>query len=328
MSADHVAAEKPRTYPPGVLMYRGMLDIAYRSSLVMLMTGLVWLGANIVEWATGWRIFPWNPYALCGGSEPDNLPTTVRVGLYEEFPNPWRLAKLRYLDFPVTLAVAAPSRDAFIHLRDEILQQYPMVHEVYFWPLLNVDEGYYPGAWSDHKAVRRVAAEADGLSVLWDLEMPLKFQQLSLASLPYNRAFLDRWLKQRVEPVHMWRSHTSMGLDPLFLRLIGMHYDPHEYPAVQLHLDLYENGRSVPSRQLKQVLHCGVKEYGEQFIPSFGVLNDGEGPASAFVSPDTLRSNLQLARQAGVSEVWLFGVNGLNDEYVAAIREALPVEEY
>jgi hypothetical protein len=35
--------------------------------------------------------------------------------------------------------------------------------------------------------------------------------------------------------------------------------------------------------------------------------------------------NLQLARGAGVAEVWLFGVNGLNDEYLSALRETLPL---
>mgnify|MGYP001569888165 CR=1 FL=1 len=69
-----------------------------------------------------------------------------------------------------------------------------------------------------------------------------------------------------------------------------------------------------------------VERYGERFVPSLGVLNDGEGPAHIFVPPTTLRRNLQLAREAGVAEVWLFGVNGLNDEYLSALRETLSLE--
>jgi hypothetical protein len=36
--------------------------------------------------------------------------------------------------------------------------------------------------------------------------------------------------------------------------------------------------------------------------------------------------NLHIARGAGVAEIWIFGVNGLNDAYLDAIQEALPLE--
>jgi hypothetical protein len=287
---------------------------------------LLWLGASMVEWTTGRRVLPWNPYANCGGSQPGTLPTTVRVGLYEEFPNPWRLERLHQIDFPVALAVAAPSRAAFLELRATILRDYPQVQAVYFWPLLRYEEGYYPGTWSDADAVERVAKEAEGLPMLWDLEVPLGHTSMSFRSWPRNRSFLRQWLSERKEPVHIWRSHTTMGLNPLFLRLVGLHFDPLDYPAVSLHLDLYATGDGLPDDQMARVLRCGVERYGSRFIPSLGVLDDGEGPKSAFVPATTLRRNLELARAAGVAEVWLFGVNGLNDGVLTALHETLPLE--
>ena len=286
----------------------------------------LWVGANIFELYSGQRILPWDPYANCGTSVPQTLPKTIRVGLYEEFPNPWRLAKLQYVDFPVTLAIAAPSRAEFEERRAAILQTYPQVHEVYFWPLLAFKEGYYPGTWSDAAAIRRVAADAKGIPVLWDLELPPKLRHPSIQSWPSNRAFLDHWLRNRKEPVDLWRSYAMMGLDPLFLRLIGMHFDPLEHPAVRLHLDLYAKKPGLSSERMARVLRCGVERYGAQFIPSLGVLNDGEGPASFFITPERLRRDLYLARQAGVGELWLFGVNGLNEAYVSAVRDTIPLE--
>jgi hypothetical protein len=105
-------------------------------------------------------------------AQPSTLPATVHVGLDEEFPNPWRLAKLEQVDFPVSLAVAAPSRDAFLQLRESIQRDYPQVRTVFFWPLLRAEEGYYPGPLSDPAAVRRVIAETADVPVLWDLELP------------------------------------------------------------------------------------------------------------------------------------------------------------
>jgi hypothetical protein len=300
---------------------------ALRAMLFVFALALLWLGATMVEWASGRRLLPRDPYAACGASTPVTLPKTVRIGLYEEFPDPWRLKQLRQVDFPITLAIGAPSRAAFLQRRAAIMRDYPQVREVYFWPLLADAEGYYPGTWSDAAAVKRVATEAADLPVLWDLEMPRNKMTISLRSWASNRSFLDGWFRGHDAPVHIWRSHDTMGLDPLFLRLIGMHFDPREYPALWLHLDLYAAERGLTEAQIGRALRCGVERYGERFIPSLGVLNDGQGPASAFISATRLRRDLALARTAGVRQIWLFGVNGLNAEYLSVLRETLPLEQ-
>ena len=287
---------------------------------------LLYLVASAVEWRSGKRLLPWSAYSLCGASVPKSLPAKVRIGLYEEFPVPWRLDKLKQVDFPVTVAVAAKSRAEFVKLRQDIFQTYPQVSQVFFWPLLAREEGYYPGAWSDADGVQRVAREAAGLPTVWDLEMPLGRTDLSLQNWWRNRAFLESWLRQRDAPVHIWRSHVSMGLNPWFLRLAAMHFNPTEYPQVSLQLDLYTAGAGQPRGEVARILRCGVEACGERFVPALGVLNDGEGPADIFVPPDTLRRNLQLAREAGVSEIWLFGVNGLNEAYLKALKETIPLQ--
>jgi len=307
----------------GALRLRRLLIRAIGAALGLT---LIWLGASCYEWGTGKRVLPWDPYANCGGSQPAALPDTVRIGLYEEFPAPWRLAHLKYIDFPVTLAVAAPSRAAFMTLRATIMRQYPQVREVYFWPLLEAHEGYYPGTWSDASAVRRVANESTGLPVLWDLEMPPELEHPSITSWPQNRLWLDQWLRARTEPVHIWRSHTSMGLDPLFLRLMGMHFDPLDYPQVSLHLDLYTTGAGRPSDEMAHILRCGAERYGARFIPALGVLDDGAGRPDQFVPPETLQRDLRLTRAAGIPEVWLFGVNGMTENVVQMLHETLPLE--
>ena len=57
---------------------------------VLTLLALFWFGASAQEWRTGKRAWPWSAYALCGNSKPAALPSTVRIGLYEEFPVPWR----------------------------------------------------------------------------------------------------------------------------------------------------------------------------------------------------------------------------------------------
>jgi hypothetical protein len=297
---------------------------------LLLFAGIAfWFYASIVEFQTGRRLWPWDAYAFCGRSQPAALPPTVRIGLYEEFPNPWRLAKLRQLDFPVTLAVGAPSRAEFLELRETIRRTYPLVHEVYFWPLLSPEEGYYPGPWSSPQGIRRLIDDADDLPLLWDLEIPrgtTDLRSLSLENWRANRPVLNRFFAKHQQPIDVWRTHVSMGLNPAFMQLTAMHFDPIDYSQVRLHLDLYTTGAGQNAAELTRIIRCGVERYGARFIPSFGVLNDGEGAAEIFVPPETFRRNLDLARAAGVSEIWIFGANGLNSEYLAALRETLPLE--
>lgn len=301
-----------------------LLGLVVFTSLFLLMVG--WFIASFTEWRTGIRSFPWSAYQGCGSEEPVSLPEVVQVGLYEEFPVPWRLNKLEQVDFPVKLALAAPTRAEFLPLRDGVLSTYLQVQEVYFWPLLSLEEGYYPGSWSNADAVERVAHEAEGLPVLWDAEIPRGQLGLSVGDWVRNTSFLSQWFGERQEPTAIWRSHAGMGLDPLFLRLVGMHFDPLDYPEVSLHLDLYMRGEGASSEVLTQILRCGVERYGSRFIPSLGVLNDGEGDPSIFIPLETFRRVLTLVRQSGVSEIWLFGVNGLNEEYLSVLRETLPLQ--
>jgi hypothetical protein len=259
--------------------------------------------------------------------QPANVQRYVHIGLYEEFPTPERLAKLQQVDFPISLAVAAPSREVFLTLQTAIVQTYPQVRRLFFWPVLAREEGYYLGPFSDASAIERVAAEARDIPVLWDLELPLRevwFIRRGLANWRRSRRFTATW--RREPPVHIWRSYAGLGLNPLVLRMLGMHYDPLDYANVSLHLDLYTTGRGRRRRDMQRILRLGVERYGARFIPALGVLDDGEGRARQFVPPATLRRDLQLVREAGVGEVWLFGVNGLNEAYLAAVRETLPLE--
>src|SRR5258706_16099793 len=92
----------------------------------------LWVQASIHEMATGEHVFPWSAYAFCGASQPETLPPTVKIGVYEEFPVPWRLDKLQQVDFPVTLALAAPSRTEFDKLQTQVAALYPQVQGFYF----------------------------------------------------------------------------------------------------------------------------------------------------------------------------------------------------
>jgi hypothetical protein len=294
--------------------------------LLLAASPFLWLGMAEISWRSGYAL-PFTPYWGCGTHPPATLPEEVRIGMYEEFPTDSRLAKLAMVDFPVNVAVAAPSRAAFEELRLRIMASYPQVRDVYYWPVLTGEEGYYPGTWSRADAIARVGNEAHGVPVLWDLEFPPGGKVVpDIGNWWTNRTYLDEWFGGRAESVHVWRSHPQFGLDSWALRLVSMHYDPMDYDQLTLHLDLYAPHGGISGDHLARVMRCGVERYGSRFVPSLGVLNDGEGPEWYFIDGELLRRNLRLARHAGVSEVWLFGLNGVTPELVHELRSTFPLE--
>jgi hypothetical protein len=78
---------------------------------------------------------------------------------------------------------------------------------------------------------------------------------------------------------------------------------------------------------MSRIMRCGVERYGSRFSPALGVLDDGHGTPHEFSHFETLRRDLQLARAAGVSELWLFSVNGLTPSVVQMLHETLPIAE-
>lgn len=266
-------------------------------------------------------VWPYSAYLWCGWSRPTALPERVQVGFYEEFPTAARLAKLEQIDYPIALAVAAASRAEFEALAAD-LQQYPQIQTLYFWPVLTPEEGYYAGPWSAGAGVQRAATEAAGRPVLWDLEFPRGGQGWAPGDWLGNRRFIEAWWAAQTAPVAVWRSFAGLGLASPVLGLAGMEVDPTAYPAVRLHLDLYTSGAGRPAWLTARILRCGVERYGDRFVPALGVLDDGLGPGR-FVSPAVLARDAALARAAGVSELWVFGLNGLNADYAAALRAGL-----
>ncbi len=288
---------------------------------------VAWIGLSIGEMITGFRVFP-DAYANCTLSTLSQVPTTVQVGFYEEFPHDsWRLERLKLIDFPFTLAIAAHSKTEFETFRTKIRAEYPYVKDVYFWPVLKPTEGYYPGAFSDLAAVERTKAEAEDVPTLWDLEVPPGMKHASYTNWWSYQISIDAWLRNRTVPIDIWRSHTSMGLDPDFLRFIGMQFDPLTYPVVKLHLDLYQKGdQEINAERMARILNCGVSRYKERFIPSFGALADGQGTPDKFTRFETLRRDIQLSRAAGVSELWIFSASGITPDVITLLHESLPLE--
>ena len=100
----------------------------------------------------------------------------MKIYFFEEFPNNSTLSKLSLVKFPTKLFLADYSIEGFKLYDKEIRKEYKNVKELIWWPVLNVDEGYWLSPFSKRKALLRLFHQLmnEKIPILWDAELPKK----------------------------------------------------------------------------------------------------------------------------------------------------------
>lgn len=114
----------------------------------------------------------------------------MKIYFYEEFPTKENLDKIKLIDFPTKLIVAAKSLEQFNPIRNKI-KKYKNIKEVAYWPILDKDEGYWFSAFAKNSALKRIIDELKQnkkpLTIMWDAELPIKSSLIFKQFLNYFR---------------------------------------------------------------------------------------------------------------------------------------------
>src|SRR3989344_3998821 len=112
----------------------------------------------------------------------------MQIDFFEEFPNDDSLSKLYFIKFRTNLYVAAKSVEEFLVLKTKIKKSYGNVAKVIYWPILEVNEGYWLSAFSKKLVIKRILNELkntnEKFSVVWDAELPILAKELFVTQLP------------------------------------------------------------------------------------------------------------------------------------------------
>lgn len=263
----------------------------------------------------------------------------MRISFYEEFPTKENLNKIKLIDFPTSLIVAAKSLKEFHSIKNQIKKyKNKNVKEIAYWPVLEKDEGYWFSAFSDSSALTRVIDELKQnkkpLTIMWDAELPFYISLNLRYLLNYSHYFKNRKLilhfftnasKYNIKILTSEYPLESGFLRKLLFQLFLISFDPKIYrnrKVVMLYTSLLKNHPNIENFLEKQV-KIGKECFGKDFVVALGVIYSGVLENEPALEAKELERDLKIVRDIGVSEVIIYRLSGLDKEYLKIIKKFL-----
>lgn len=246
----------------------------------------------------------------------------MMISFFEEFPNGLNRRKVSLLSSPAKLYLAAGSVQEFKRIISKIKSK--KVKDYIYWPILKQKEGYWISPFSQRKALLRIFTELENetIPVMLDLELPTtRNPWLYLTQSVYfwsNQRLIQRFIGNYQGEIYLAEYYQEGKRSEQMLTALGLHY---AHPKVKIIKMLYRSLHHFGDDFLQKELQRGKKEYWVRFIPSFGVIALGVMGNEPVLSPKQLEQDLRIAKKAGIREVILFRLGGLNKKYVKVLKK-------
>lgn len=252
----------------------------------------------------------------------------MQIDFFEEFPNDDSLSKLRIIKFRTNLYIAAKSAKEFLFLKSRIKKSYRNVAGVIYWPILEVNEGYWISAFSKTAAIKRITNELtktnNGLSALWDAELPILNKKLFLTQLPHfftNREIIQEILvhKYSNHPIIVTAFHKT-GINRFFSSLACTYFHSGSFAYIDM---IYTSLLKVKNKSsyLRSIIERNKNKFLEYSV-ALGLIGRGvEDYSTPLISPADLKRDLDIVQKEGIKNVVLYRLGGLNKNYLRVIEE-------
>ncbi len=240
----------------------------------------------------------------------------MKISFFEEFPAGSNLSKLQYFSAPTKLYIAVESVPEFKKIVSKIKNK--KVREFIYWPLLKRKEGYWISPFSQRKALHRIFQELEGqkIPIMLDLELPTTQNLLLYLTQSFyfrgNKRLIRKFIDNYQGEVYLAEYYPEGKRSERALELLGLHYPCKNTKVIKM---FYRSMHHFSDDFLRKELQRGKQEYGSRFIPSFGVIAPGILGNEPVLSPQQLEQDLQIAKKAGMKEVVVFRLGGLDKEY-------------
>ncbi len=244
------------------------------------------------------------------------------ISFFEEFPTVRNRAKLHYLSKPTKLYLAANSVGEFRKIVPTIKNQ--NVKECIYWPILQRKEGYWISPFARRKALLRIfrELEREKIPVMLDLELPTTQNPLLYLtqSLHFvgNKKIIRKFIHDYQGEVYLVEYYPEGKRSERVLELLGLHYPCKNTKVIKM---FYRSLHHFSDDFLQKELQQGKQEYGKKFIAGLGVIAPGIQGNELVLSPQQLERDLQIAKKAGMKEVIVFRLGGLDKECGKMLRK-------
>jgi len=246
------------------------------------------------------------------------------ISFFEEFPNENNFRKLKLVRGKTNLFLAARSLKEFYEVKKKIKDKSKVKKWVY-WPILEKKEGYWISPFSRRQALLRIFGELEvkKMAVMLDLELPTTKNVWLYAFQSLNFGLNKRLIKEFIETykgdIYLAEYYPEGDSKENILQRLGLHYkNSNNIKIIKM---MYHSLHPFKESFVKKQLEHGVKEWGENYIIAYGAIAEGISGRERILSAKQLERDLNLAKQAGIEEVIIFRLGGLNKEYAKVIEQ-------
>lgn len=258
----------------------------------------------------------------------------MRIGFYEEFPTKENLNKIKLIDFPTRLIIAAKSLREFYSIKNKI-EQYKNknIKEITYWPVLDKKESYWFSAFTKNYALKRIINELTqnkkSLTIMWDAELPI-YKSLILKQAPNyfrnRKIILDFFKNAKKYKIKILTSEyplESKFLRSLLFDLFLISFDTKIYnnkKIAMLYTSFLKNHPSIENF-LENQIKIGKNNFGRDFIVALGTIATGINGNEPILKPEELDRDLRIVKNNGINDAVIFRLGGLNWHYLSVIKK-------
>src|SRR3989344_659831 len=243
------------------------------------------------------------------------------ISFFEEFPTKKNLGKLSFINFPTKIYLAARSMKEFHSLTSSITNKY--IQEVIYWPTLEKKEGYWISPFSKRQALKRIFREAKDVPIMLDLELPTTQNPWLYLTQFYdffsNKRLIQKFIDNYNNDIYLAEYYPCGKMKEAFLELLGLHFSP---SSTNIHIIkmAYHSMHHFDRNKFTALIKEGKKEFDKKYLVAFGTIAKGITTHEALLSSRQLEEDITIAKKAGISEIIIFRLGGLNKEYFSVLH--------
>ena len=245
----------------------------------------------------------------------------MNISFFEEFTTPENLAKINLIpkSFGTKIYIAAHSLTEFQNFSKTI----PLT--LVYWLVLPKTDGYWISPFSKRKALldNFNALKDKEIELMLDLENPNHARHLYFTELHNfyrNKYFLKKFIAQGTPKMTL----VELPGREKRLKFWGLTYPSKTASIVKMvYTSLLPMSRDKKLLKLIRTCREGVGKYGTRFKIGLGCTATGVGGTEALLSPQELAEDIFTAKKCGVTEVVIFRLGGMTEEYVKAIHSKI-----
>ncbi len=240
----------------------------------------------------------------------------MQISFYEEYPTKKNLKKLKLINFPCRLFIAAQSIEDFEKFSKESKQYNKKVQTAY-WPI--VKNSYWVSAFSNTQDLENLFRELNKIKhdVLIDLEFPLLNKKLMIKNIfkvSENKRLIKSFLEHNKKRVTT-AQFPMLRIFPV-LKFLGLDYDVNVEKSFMWYSSMNKGPRNRSTMN-------GIERLKdkEKYSISLGTIARGALGNELILSPKGLEKDLEFVKKSGFSKVIVFRLGGLNKKYIQALNK-------